>query len=76
MRISKFNHEGYRDPTVYEALVSIEKERKEAQKLVPGRYRPLVYICSPYAGDVLNNERPSSSGINAERTSCSDKQQT
>lgn len=57
MNISKYNHEGYHDPTVYEALVNIEKERKEAQKLVPGRYRPLVYICSPYAGDVLNNER-------------------
>lgn len=57
MRISKYNIEGYHDPTVYEALVNIEKERKEAQKLVPGRYRPLVYICSPYAGDVLNNER-------------------
>ena len=57
MTISKYNIEGYHDPTVYEALVNIEKERKEAQKLVPGRYRPLVYICSPYAGDVLNNER-------------------
>ena len=57
MRISKFNVEGYHDPTVYEALMNIEKESKEAQKLVPGRYRPLVYICSPYAGDVLNNER-------------------
>ena len=40
MRISKFNVEGYHDPTVYEALVNIEKERKEAQKLVPGRYCP------------------------------------
>ena len=55
MNISKYNHEGYHDPTVYEALVNIEKERKEAQKLAPGRYRPLVYICSPYAGDVETN---------------------
>ena len=57
MKINKYNAEGYHDPTAYEALVNIEKEHKEDQKLVPGRYRPLVYICSPYAGDVLNNER-------------------
>lgn len=44
MAVSKYNSEGYYDPTAYEALSNIEaKERK---------YRPIVYICSPYSGDV------------------------
>lgn len=45
VRISKFNHEGYYDPTTYCALKNIEKEEKRK-----ARFRPLVYICSPYAG--------------------------
>ena len=48
MGISKYNSEGYHDPTTYEALSKIEKEEKAAKRA----YRPLVYICSPYAGDV------------------------
>lgn len=48
MGINKYNSEGYQDPTVYEALTNIEKQEKAARKV----YRPLVYICSPYAGDV------------------------
>ena len=51
MGISKYNSEGYHDPTVYEALSHIEKEEKVARRV----YRPLVYICSPYAGDVKQN---------------------
>lgn len=51
MGISKFNSEGYHDPTTYEALSKIEKEEKAAKRA----YRPLVYICSPYAGDVEAN---------------------
>ena len=51
MRISKYNSEGYHDPTVYEALSHIEKEEKAVRRV----YRPLVYICSPYAGDVKQN---------------------
>lgn len=51
MGISKYNNEGYHDPTVYEALSHIEKEEKAARRV----YRPLVYICSPYAGDVKQN---------------------
>lgn len=41
------NREGYADPTMYHAL-------KQVQKAEYG-YRPLVYICSPYSGDVENN---------------------
>jgi hypothetical protein len=51
MGISKYNSEGYHDPTTYGALSKIEKKEKAAKK----EYRPLVYICSPFAGDVENN---------------------
>ena len=46
MGVSKYNSEGYYDPTAYEALAKITQEEKAA------RYRPLVYICSPYSGDI------------------------
>lgn len=45
--VEKKNSEGYPDPTAYEALTNIKKEDKI--------FRPLVYICSPYAGDVEKN---------------------
>ena len=47
VRIPKKNIEGYPDPTYYKAL-------KEIQRAEYG-YRPLVYICSPYSGDVEAN---------------------
>lgn len=50
MRISKYNGEGYYDPTTYEALSEIRREEKAARG-----YRPLVYICSPFAGDTKGN---------------------
>lgn len=45
--IPKKNIEGYPDPICYKAL-------KEIQRAEYG-YRPLVYICSPYSGDVEAN---------------------
>lgn len=54
MSVSRFNNEGYHDPVVYEALTNMEKEQRAAIRAVPA-YRPLVYICSPYAGDVETN---------------------
>ncbi len=30
MKISKYNSEGYHDPTTYEALMNVEKERRAA----------------------------------------------
>ena len=49
MRISYFNSEHYPDPTPYEAVKSMEKELF--------KYRPIVFICSPYAGDIdVNTE--------------------
>ena len=58
MGINKYNSEGYYDPTVYEALSNIEKEEKAARRV----YRPLVYICSPYAGDIERNVHPGGAG--------------
>lgn len=49
MSVNKFNQEGYFDPTPYEALTAIEKEVKKST------FKPLVFICSPFAGDVDYN---------------------
>lgn len=51
MNISKFNSEGYYDPTVFEALTNLKNEQAYTHK-----YRPLVYICSPYSGDISKNQ--------------------
>lgn len=47
MSIDIHNHEGYVDPTPYHAL------KKESRAL--RAFRPIVYICSPYSGDVQSN---------------------
>lgn len=52
MRISKYNAEGYYDPTTYDALTNIIKEERAEKK---SAFKPLVYICSPYSGDVDAN---------------------
>lgn len=60
MSINKFNHEGYYDPTVYQALTNIQAEQRalRCQHTAPRRpYRPMVFICSPYEDDILNSER-------------------
>lgn len=60
-RISYYNHEGYRDPTAYAALNSAEKAFQKKQHEVRcsvyknNPYRPLVFICSPFAGDIKRN---------------------
>ena len=55
MAISKYNAEGYPDPTVFAAFSNIEAELRKA------RFRPIVYVCSPYSGDtdanILNARR-------------------
>lgn len=38
-----YNQEGYLDPTAYEAIKNIEKEKR------------IVFICSPYKGDIEVN---------------------
>lgn len=47
MGISKYNSEGYTDPTAHQAVCNIEKEAR--------KWRPLVYVCSAYSGDVDGN---------------------
>ena len=51
------NAEGYPDPTMSAALGKIIHVERMAQKAAGRKYRPLVYICSPYAGDVESNVR-------------------
>lgn len=50
MSINKYNSEGYPDPTAYGALVSIEQEQRALRA-----FRPIVYICSPFAGNIEAN---------------------
>ena len=50
LSISKFNSEGYFHPTAHGALSAIEKEERSLRA-----FRPIVYICSPYAGDIDAN---------------------
>ncbi len=54
MSINKYNSEWYPDPTPYEALTRMEKQEKDKKKAA---YKPLVYICSPYSGDVRSNTK-------------------
>lgn len=51
MGIGRYNSEGYPDPTTYEALKGISREEMAGKRA----YRPLVYICSPFAGDMEGN---------------------
>ena len=45
MGVNLYNKEGYLDPTAYEALTNIEKEKR----------KKIVFICSPFAKDVVGN---------------------
>ena len=47
MGVSRYNSEGYPDPTTYGALSNIEKAARA--------YRPMVYVCSPFSGDIAGN---------------------
>lgn len=55
MAIDKKNSEGYDDPTAHTALSSVLKSTKPKKPLKLTGYRPLVYICSPLAGDIPGN---------------------
>ena len=51
MNIERRNSEGYADPTAFEAMTKIAKEEKAKNSA----FRPLVYICSPYSGEIETN---------------------
>lgn len=45
--MDKYNAEGYPDPTAAQALENVLREGK--------RYKPCVFICSPFTGDTEGN---------------------
>ena len=47
--MDRYNAEGYPDPTAAEALENIMREEKAKN------YKPCVFICSPFAGDIEKN---------------------
>ncbi len=49
MNQNKLNASGCKDLTAYEAIGNIIKQEKAE------RFRPLIYICSPYSGEVETN---------------------
>ena len=53
---SYFNSEGYPSPTEYYAELHIMQEEQAKRKAL-AKFRPLVYICSPFAGEVKKNIR-------------------
>ena len=54
MGINMKNAEGYHDPTSHKARSNITREEKAAAKAA---FKPLVYICSPFSGDIENNNK-------------------
>jgi len=52
MGVNKYNPEGYYDPTAYLALTNIIEEAKKRVE-----YRPIIYVCSPFAKDMVNTRR-------------------
>ena len=52
MGIDMKNSEGYYDPIPHAALTNITRDEKAAAKAA---FKPLVYICSPFSGDIENN---------------------
>lgn len=46
------NSEGYYDPTAGAVLAEMSRSDKSGNK---STWRPIVYICSPYAGDTVRN---------------------
>ncbi len=50
MGISRFNKEGYVDFTPYKAIKAIENKKEPRFP-----FHPMVYICSPFAGEVEIN---------------------
>lgn len=52
MKINRRNSEGYFDPTAWNALRRMPDQKRE----VPDpNYRSIVFVCSPYAGDIEKN---------------------
>lgn len=48
------NAEGYMDLVPYQAIVNIEREMKAETRI---GFRPLVYICAPFSGEIEANKK-------------------
>ena len=48
------NPEGYMDLVPYKAIANIDREKKAEKR---SAFRPLVYICSPFSGDIEGNKK-------------------
>lgn len=61
IKVSKYNSEGYYDPTAYEGMSNVLREEAKKESLARKRrslglpFMPKVFICSPYAGDIAAN---------------------
>ena len=48
------NSEGYMDMVAYKAILNVEREKKAASKPT---FKPLIYVCAPFSGDVEGNKK-------------------
>jgi anti-repressor protein len=58
LKIDIYNSERYYDPTPYAALTSILTQEEAALRAAaPGGdgFRPVIYVCSPYSGNIEEN---------------------
>lgn len=54
MGVNIRNSEGYTDIVPFQAISDIDREAKAASKPA---FRPLVYICAPFSGDIEANKK-------------------
>ena len=47
------NSEGYMDVVAYKAIMNVDREKKAETK---SAFRPLVYVCAPFNGDIEGNK--------------------
>lgn len=48
------NSEGYMDLVPYKAIMNVDREKKAETQSV---FRPMVYICAPFSGDIEGNKK-------------------
>lgn len=48
------NSEGYMDVVAYKAITNVDREKKAETKAA---FRPLVYVCAPFNGDIEGNKK-------------------
>lgn len=48
------NSEGYMDLVAYKAIMNVDREKKAETK---SAFRPLIYVCAPFNGDIEGNKK-------------------